>query len=124
MSCIVNLFTPWGGTIFDLYTDMMSVSLAAVRNGRKCVSIERDTLYFNTAVQPVSKSCRYTEGSVRNDTWKNGFNKEEIVRRLSERDDTPSESIEVFESLTEPHISNRELRSIRNANRSKVRKQR
>lgn len=62
VSCIVDLLTSRSGSVFHPHASTMPVSLATVRNGRKSVSIEWDTMCINIAVEHIATLCRSTEG--------------------------------------------------------------
>lgn len=66
----------------------------------KFLSIERDTMCINIAVNRIATICRSIEYCIKSGSGGHNLSMEDIVRRMFERDDTATERIEGLESTT------------------------
>lgn len=93
-----------GGSARGLLAVTTPVSFTSVVNGSKCGFIERDAMCLNIEVKRTAAICRYIEDCFKTGSGGNNLDKEDIVRRIFERDDSAGESSERFEC----RISNEE----------------
>lgn len=56
MAAIGDLFTPHGGSVLAPYSGSMSISIACMKTGRRCFSIEKNSNWFKAAVKSL---CRF-----------------------------------------------------------------
>ena len=57
MEYLIKTYTNEGMVVFDATMGSGTTGLAAVKNGRKFIGIEKDENYYNVAVQRVSEYC-------------------------------------------------------------------
>ncbi len=46
---LIDMFTPQGGTVMDIFSGTMTAAIASIQTGRSCICIERDANCFNAA---------------------------------------------------------------------------
>lgn len=63
MARIIDLFSPTGKISCDAFLDKMTLTLAAVGCGRRCISIERGILCLNIALASLCRNFLSIDGS-------------------------------------------------------------
>lgn len=73
MSLTVHLFTPNKGSVYNLFAGLMTLALAAARNGKKCMSIKTNKVCSSTSNAIIEKCIEFIEKSKKESCVSRGF---------------------------------------------------